>query len=251
MAKDKQQKPDKITVVAKPAADETTEIICIIDRSTSILTAGLVESTIEGYNAFIMEQRKAPGKAKVTTCLFDGDPNGGADTYQILHSGTDVQQAPFLDGNNYKPKGWTAMYDAIGITLQNVRERFSKEGKPDKVIVLIMTDGQNNVNIDFNKEKVLETIKELREKEKWGFVFIGANIDAFQEGGSIGVSKGSTLAYSNTRGGVKTAYKKMSSSVYSMRSMASHSEMFSASLDNLVNNDDLEEKDPSDDKGGK
>lgn len=134
------------------------------------------------------------------------------------------------------------MYDAIGITLQNVKSRFEKEGRPDKVVVLIMTDGQENASKDFKKDTVLNEIKELREKHKWGFVFLGANIDAFQEGGSIGISRGSTLSYTNNAGGVKTAYSKMSKSVARMREMSSDSVMFSASLDSLMSDDETNDK---------
>jgi hypothetical protein len=233
--KGKTTKPDKITIT-KPAAEETTEIICVIDRSTSM--SGLVESTIEGYNAFIVEQRNAPGKASVTTCLFDGQ---SSTPYELICEGEDIHKTKFLDGNSYRCKGTTALLDALGLTIQNVRARHEKNGKPDKVVVLVMTDGHENASKDFKKSAVLETVKELREKEKWAFVFSGANIDSFGEAGGLGMSSGNTMNYVNSTAGVKSAYSKLSKSVSRMRSMSTMDVSFSASVDNLMKDTEEEE----------
>ena len=49
--------------------NETTEMVFILDRSGSM--SGLESDTIGGFNAMIEKQKKQPGKAFVTTVLFD------------------------------------------------------------------------------------------------------------------------------------------------------------------------------------
>ena len=48
---------------------ELTEMVFILDRSGSM--SGLESDTIGGYNAMLEKQKLAPGKALVSTVLFD------------------------------------------------------------------------------------------------------------------------------------------------------------------------------------
>ena len=240
----------------KDPSQETTEIICILDRSTSIRTSGLIEKTIEGFNSFIADQKKLPGKAKLTLCLFDGGTgygNTGApgETYEIRHNGIDVKDVPELNKETFVPKGMTAMWDAIGATIDSVSTRLSKisaEEKPDKVVILVMTDGQENSSKEYNQSSVQSLIKKHKENDQWAFIFIGANIDVMATGGSMGVTMGNTRGYSGTSAGVSMAFATMSSSVKSFRSMSKNDVNYSVAVDNLVANSDVktEELDKSD-----
>lgn len=114
----------------KTAEEETTDIICVLDRSTSIRTSGLTEKTIEGFNSFLADQKKSIGKAKLTLCLFDGGMSYGAEvgkTYEIIHDRVDIQNVPILTDKTFVPRGMTAMYDAIGSTIDAVYNKW-KDG---------------------------------------------------------------------------------------------------------------------------
>lgn len=235
-------------VTIKKAEDETTEIICILDRSTSIETSGLTGKTIEGFNAFLADQKKVPGKATLTLCLFDGDayglPNKDSKAYEIVHAGIDIHDVPNLTPDTFKPKGMTAMYDAIGITINNVYDRIqASENKPDKVVVLIMTDGEENSSREYTMDAVSKLIDERKSENNWAFIFIGANIDTMKASSGLNISKGNTLKYSNTGDGVNTAYMNMSSSVSNVRLMRSVTSDFSANLDNLIDNNGTAKED--------
>lgn len=222
--------------------NETTEIICILDRSTSIRTSGLIEKTIEGFNAFLAEQKSNPGKAKLTLCLFDGDPYGNGaygsvpgKAYEIVHNGIDIKDVPELNTDTFVPRGMTAMYDAIGVTIDNVAKRLKDATeKPDKVVFLIMTDGEENSSKEYNQKAVFDLIQKHKDEDKWAFIFIGANIDTMRAGSGLGVSKGNTLAYTNTDRGVHTAYMNMSKSVSNLRAMSSDAFYCSSTMDNLI-----------------
>lgn len=234
----------------KKAQDETTEIICVIDRSTSIRTSGLIEKTIEGFNSFLAEQKKLEGKAKLTLCLFDGGVGYGntgkeGETYEIRHNGIDLKDVPELNTNTFVPKGMTAMWDAIGATISNTEDRIKKskeEERPDKVIFLIMTDGEENSSREYNQQTVCDSIKKNKEEKKWAFIFLGANIDTMQVGGSMGVTKGNTMSYSNSKLGVKNAYLNMSKSVSNFRSMATTDACFTSSMDSLIADNGVEKE---------
>lgn len=212
----------------KDQKKETTEIICIIDRSTSIRTSNLIEKTIEGFNAFKAEQEKVPGKAVMTVCLFDGQPSHGGgnlsfgEPYEIIHEGVKIKDVPDLNDKTFVPKGWTAMYDAIGITIEGARKRISdmkKKDRPDKVIVLIMTDGEENSSKDYNKASVAKLVKEV-EAENWAVIFLGANIDAMAEAASLNMSVQNSASFKATPLGVQTAYASVNTAVTHARGMS-------------------------------
>ena len=62
----------------EPLRNNLTELVFILDRSGSM--AGLQNDTIGGYNAMLDRQRSEPGRALVSTVLFD-------DRYELLHVG--------------------------------------------------------------------------------------------------------------------------------------------------------------------
>jgi len=243
----------------KKAEDETTDIICVIDRSTSIKTSGLVESTIEGFNAFLSEQKKAVGKAKLTLCLFDGGVGYGAvpgKTYEIIHDRVDIQSVPELNTETYVPKGMTAMYDAIGVTIDTVYNQWKDSAeKPDKVVFLIMTDGMENASQEYTQKTVFEAITKRKTDDNWVFLFIGANINTMEAGAGLGISKGNTMAYSNSSRGVSTGYSNIAVGVSSLRSK-SKDELFGfagvtgsvgfegpAGLDSILKDNGVEKED--------
>jgi len=215
-----------------------TEIVCIVDRSTSIRTSGLIERTIEGFNSFIADQKKEKGDAKLSLILFDGGDGFGTTpdtTYEIIHDGIDIKDVPELNNKNFVPKGMTALYDAIGKTIDGFKERMEKakkSEKSEKVIFLIMTDGEENSSREYDKKTVKKMIDDHKEKDKWGFVFIGANIDAMHEGGMIGVAGASTFQYDNSQVGVTNAYVCMSNTVSRVRGMSKTT--YTHSLDSLT-----------------
>jgi uncharacterized protein YegL len=206
----------------KAKKDEVTEIVCVLDRSTSIRTSGLTEKTIEGFNSFLKEQKEEPGKAKLTLCLFDGGSGYGAQagkTYEIIYDRVDIKNVQELNNETFVPRGMTAMYDAIGSTIDTIHKQLKADKKKsDKVIFLIMTDGEENSSREYNQETVFKLIEDRKKKDNWAFLFIGANIDTMKAGGGMGISMGNTMSYTNTNHGVNIAYLNMSASVKKFRS---------------------------------
>lgn len=224
----------------KKAEDETTDIICVLDRSTSIRTSGLIEKTIEGFNSFLADQKKAIGKAKLTLCLFDGGTGGAhgsvpGKTYEIIHDRVDIQSVPELNTTTFSPRGMTALFDALGSTLDAVYNKWkNSDERPDKVIFLIMTDGEENSSKEYDQKTVFDMIKKHQVEDKFVFLFIGANIDTMKAGGSLGISKGNTMSYTGSDRGVNSAFTNMSSSVSNLRAKMSSSATYSVEADSLL-----------------
>lgn len=97
-----------------------------------------------------------------------------------------------LTKKTYRPSGSTALFDAIGQTIDT-----ATRGESD-VMVTIMTDGHENASTKW-KRAAIKTLIDIRQKEnKWGFVYLGANQDAFTAAQSIGVENALNYSVANT-----------------------------------------------------
>lgn len=183
--------------------DDLTEIVCVIDRSSSM--APNQQEVIDGFNNFIRDQKKLEGEAVVSLTLFDTK-------FDMLLESSAVTGLPgsFLNKENYAPSGCTSLLDAIGRTIDAVNERhsgLSHDKRPGKVIFLIMTDGQENSSQQYLGDKVPKMIKAQQEERKWEFVFIGANVDSFHLAQSYNIPTYNTANFVSTvKGGTTRSF---------------------------------------------
>jgi uncharacterized protein YegL len=192
--------------------ENLTEIVAILDRSGSM--ANLTKDTIGGYNNFIEEQKKLPGEANVTTVLFDNE-------YTLLHDRVDIKKVLPITEKEYHPMGSTALLDAVGKTINIIGvklDAMKEEDKPSKVIVLIITDGEENSSVEFSGDVVKEMVEKQTNIYNWQFLFFGANIDSFAVSSSIGISADHTVGFSATSVGLNSTYDAMTLATTAYRS---------------------------------
>ena len=196
-----------------------THITAILDRSGSMRP--LAVETIGGFNRFLADQKAAPGTGTLTMVLFD-------DKYETPHKDVNLQSVPDLTDKVYYARGMTALYDAIGkavIETGATLAAMSEDQRPGSVIVLIITDGQENASHDFANEegrlKVQEMDKHQTDVYGWNFIFMGANIDAKAVGGSLGVDTSRSFNYTPDSVGTQAVYNVASSGTKGLRHRAS------------------------------
>lgn len=190
---------------------DLTEIVAIIDRSGSM--ASIVDDAIGGLNTFLEEQKKVPGEALITLVLYD-------DEYILHWDGIDLQAATSFNRTTYVPRGTTALLDAIGKTILTVGERLSntsEESRPEKIMVVILTDGMENASKEFNHKQIMDMVKLQKDTYQWEFLYLAANQDAIQTGGRIGIDPGQTANFAATPKGVTSAFASMSRRATSFR----------------------------------
>lgn len=213
-------------------SNEKTHIICILDRSGSMCS--IINDSIGGFNTFLEKQKTLPGEATITVALFD-------DKYELVYDNVDIKKAEILTKDVWFPRGSTALFDAVGKTIMTEKGNFKKLGveAPAKVLVCIVTDGQENSSHEYNSSSIKKLIKEC-EDDNWNFIFLAANQDAFATGGSFGMSVGNTFNYTASSSGVKGMSDVMSFATTSYRSMDSKSTKFKQMSKSLI---DLDEND--------
>lgn len=209
------------------SSNEKTHIICILDRSGSM--ASIISDSVGGFNTFLKNQKELPDDATITVVLFD-------DKYELLYDNVDIKTADELTEKIWSPRGMTALYDAIGKTINSEKANFVKLGneKPAKVLVVIVTDGYENASNEYKVEDVKKLIGEC-EKNYWNFIYLAANQDAITVGASFGICGGNTYTYTASPAGVLNMSATMSNASMVYRSTSTSNTDFSDISKNLIN----------------
>lgn len=162
-----------------------THIALVLDMSGSM--SATEEATRSGVTTYIKETRKTVPDALFSLTVFD-------DILEkwVVNERLDSIRAKGVI-SNYKPRNMTALYDAIGSTVEDLKKRVKRS---DKAIVVIMTDGYENASRKFNRQQINATVTELQSNGNWTFVFLGANIDSWGVGQQLGFYRANTVDYS-------------------------------------------------------
>jgi hypothetical protein len=188
-----------------------TDITIILDRSGSM--ESVKQDTIGGFNNFLSEQQKVEGEASLSLVQFD-------DQYEVVYVDKDILAADRLTENTFQPRGSTALLDAIGHTTIAVGQRLAalaEAERPDKVLLVIMTDGFENASHEFSAAQISEMINHQRNVYSWEFMFIGANQDAVLSAQEIGIPAYSALTYAANAEGTQVAYSMIAGKVANYR----------------------------------
>lgn len=191
--------------------DDLTAILVVLDRSGSM--APLTHDTVGGFNSFLEHQKAEPGDAVVTLVLFN-------DRYEAVFNALPIAQVEPLTARSYSPSGGTALLDAVGRGVNDLGRKLAgmaEKDRPGKVIVAIMTDGEENASREYTREQVRKMIEEQTSKYNWSFLFLGANIDAFGEAGKIGIGAANAMNFVADAQGVAASLGALSACVSAFR----------------------------------
>lgn len=139
-----------------------TQIVFILDRSGSMQMASA--DAVGGFNAFMQEHRRIPKGKRFTVIQFDHE-------IQLLSNKSKIKYIPDLvNGFTYKPRGNTALLDAIGFGIDVV------EGA-EKAILVIYTDGMENCSQNYTASTIKTKLDGVRAKG-WEVLFLASGIKA-------------------------------------------------------------------------
>jgi hypothetical protein len=177
-----------------------TDITVILDKSGSM--SSIRDDVIGSFNEFVSKWEKE-----------------GVDLHlYAFNNKVDEVTDLRLSSDTYIPKGTTALIDAVCSVIDNTGDRLSRmdeSDRPDQVLVVIITDGQENSSREFTTQDMRNRIKYQEEVYKWQFVFLAANQDAFAVGRSYGI--GTTGNFTATSKGLRTMTASLDGAVESYR----------------------------------
>ncbi len=191
-----------------------TELVFILDQSGSM--SGLEKDTIGGFNSMLQKQKELDGECRITTVLFDN-------RYQLLHDRIDIRAVSPMTAEDYCAGGCTALLDAIGRTvskLAGVQRNTAEEYRAEKVMFVIITDGEENASREYSSQKVKAMIRREQEQYGWEFIFLGANIDAVETAAQFGISADRAVDYVPDGAGTALNFQAISETAALFRSAA-------------------------------
>ena len=164
-----------------------THILAIVDRSGSMSWGGVAKEMTHALDKYFEGQAEVEGKCLVDYVQFDT-------VYEKVFEDTPVVEAKAV----IQPRGGTALLDAIGrgtVELGTKLKRLPEHARPGTVLVVVVTDGQENSSVEYSAEKVKALINKQEDKYSWEYFFLGANIDAVATGDQFGFKRGNTLTF--------------------------------------------------------
>ena len=191
-----------------------TELVFILDRSGSM--QGLEGDTIGGFNAMINKQKQEPGAAFVSTVLFD-------DRTEVLHDRVKVGEVRPITKKEYYVRGCTALLDAVGGAIHhigNIHKYARPEDVPEHTVFVFTTDGMENASRRYTSQRVKEMIRHQKEQYGWEFLFLGANIDAVETAGRLGIAPDRAVNYHCDSVGTRLNYEVVGRAVAAVRCSA-------------------------------
>jgi len=189
---------------------DATHIAVLLDRSGSM--GDIKDDAIGGFNCFLKEQKAAGANATLTLVQFD------TESTDVVHESMPILEVPDLNHQTFQPRGGTPLLDALGQTIDSTGRALAaipEASRPNKVVFVVITDGQENSSHQHTKTSVKERIDHQSSRYNWQFVFLGANQDAFDEAGAVGIAMGNAANFAPAR--MQAAFAATAANVASYR----------------------------------
>lgn len=157
--------------------------LIILDESGSM--SSIKQSIISGFNEVVQTvkgvAKQFPEQEHLITFV----------TFNSLQVKThfeneDVTKLELIDENQYHPDAMTPLYDAIGLSIAQLR-KVTDTLSGYHVLVTILTDGEENDSKEYTGQTIKQLIDELK-LQQWTFTYIGANHDVEKFALSISIT---------------------------------------------------------------
>lgn len=212
----------------KSETSPVTEIAFILDQSGSMESNRA--AAIDGFNEFLRAQQDTVGQAWLTLVLFE-------DQVEVPVDNIPIEEVVCLSPETYRPRGCTALLDAIGMTIKRIRKRtkaLPKDQQPGKVIVAIFTDGLENVSTKYSWADISEMIRKRQDKDSWEFLFLGANQNAIATAAQMSIKRSHSATAQASARGVRSSSAAFNRKVRAMRAPELHAADLAAPMEDIL-----------------
>ena len=196
--------------------------LIIIDESGSMQS--IKTAAINSVNETIQTIRAAQKKYEdqehyVSLVSFNDD-------VKTIYECVSAEEVKELTAESYQPDCCTALYDAMGISLNRLRKKVAED---DKVLVTIVTDGYENASKEYSGKAIKALVDELKGKG-WIFAYIGANQDVEAVAATISITN--VMNFEATCEGTAQMSQRLSKARHGFYGRLSRQTSFSAEDEN-------------------
>ncbi|MFN7055327.1 VWA domain-containing protein [Hyphomonas sp.] len=225
-----------MTEASKTAANPARiHAYILLDRTGSM--GPIWDEALSSVNTYAAELSKPePGEpepvpADVTLAVFD---HHDGLKFDVLRRAVPSAGWKPVTSDEASPRGMTPLFDAIA------RIAALAEGdKPDKAILVIMTDGHENASAEVTREGARAALDRIRAKG-WETVFLGADFAKFGDAQSVGMRNDKVMAMS--AGSFETSMSRLASKSRRYFAVPDHGVEFDADDRREAGEDDVKRR---------
>lgn len=179
-----------------------THVAFVIDRSGSMQRTQ--KEAIDGFNGQL-EEIKANSDTQDIRCSLVSF-NHEVHEHMWDKPASELQAATY---ESFRPQGWTALYDAMGYTVDKLMKETDSKEESTTYLVFIISDGQENYSQHYDVGKVASLIQEAESTKKWTISYMGCSkTDIEKLSKNIGIKMSNMATWENqTAEGTSNAMK--------------------------------------------
>lgn len=180
-----------------------TYVAIVLDKSGSMQT--ILDATINGFNSQVDSiVKEAVGKVFLSLVTFNSN-------VEPVFWNQHPSYLTKLSRENYRPHGWTALYDAVGYTINRLEYTADDVGNA-AFLVIIVSDGEENSSKQF-QHTLPGIIKYKQQSGRWTFVYVGSGHDIAKAASTLSISAANSLAFTNDWHGTVQAFNTTSGGI--------------------------------------
>ena len=160
-------------------SENTTKYVSFLLDETGSMHS-IKEDTIGGFNEYV-DTLKEDGD-NIFFSLVSFNSNGAKSRYVA----EPIAAVPPLTNENYRPDAMTPLIDASVKIIKATAKAVKKRKDDPLVLVVIQTDGYENVSRRYTSADLAALVKKKTEAG-WEFVFLGAGLEAFAAAERAGI----------------------------------------------------------------
>jgi hypothetical protein len=159
----------------------------LLDRSGSMQSLWVEAlSSVNAYAKGLADNKDGHSvDSHITLAVFDG--NDGL-SFDVLRRNQPALHWEKVTDKEATPRGMTPLLDALGRIIF-----LAEADKPDKAVIVVMTDGQENASRELTREGAKAALDRVKAKG-WEVVFLGANFDNISDAETVGVARAKQMA---------------------------------------------------------
>ena len=172
--------------------DRLTFVSFLLDETGSM--GAIREETVTGLNDYVDSLRESDAEILFSLVSFNSNRT------RRRYVAEPIAEVGRLSLEDYRPDAMTPLIDAAVKIIRATEEAVSARGDDAQVVVVMQTDGEENVSVEFDNRDLAALIKE-KTAAGWEFVLLGAGMDAFGAArrAGIDIAPSRVASYGRTR----------------------------------------------------
>jgi uncharacterized protein YegL len=177
---------------------DDVHVTLLLDESSSMVGVG--DATRSAANDYIAELQSGT-PVRFSLAVFGDDV-----TWRIKAASVDIVRP--LATRDYRPMGMTALYDAIGQSIERID---AMDIPPVHPVVVVFTDGEDSSSAQYDAD-TLRALIEDRRRRGWRFIAFIAGDDAREAVEAVGMLSDDVAEYAANDASTKAAFRRLATS---------------------------------------